>query len=53
MVIAWLDRILLSFPRESVDRVAMGLAAVAVLFVAALLVTVALAGGRAPAEGEG
>lgn len=32
-----LDRFLLSFPREGVDRFAMGLTALAIVFVAALV----------------
>lgn len=32
-----LDRFLLSFPREGVDRLAMGLTALAIVFVAALV----------------
>ena len=38
---AWLDRLLLSFPREAVDRLAMGLTAATVLFVVVLLGVVA------------
>lgn len=40
-MIAWLDRLLLSFPREAVDRLAMGLTAATVLFVVVLLGVVA------------
>ncbi len=45
-VLEWLDRILLSFARESVDRVAMAITAVALLVVALLLVYLALSPGR-------
>ena len=45
-VLEWLDRILLSFARESVDRAAMVIAAVALLVVALLLVYLALFPGR-------
>ncbi len=45
-VLAWLDRILLSFARESVDRVAMAITAAALLVVALLLVYLALSPER-------
>lgn len=41
-----LDRLLLSFSRQAVDRAAMVLAAAAALYVALLLISLALALGR-------
>lgn len=43
---AWLDRFLLGFARETVDWVAMGLTAAAVLFVALVLLAIVIAAGR-------
>lgn len=43
---AWLDRFLLGFARETVDGVAMGLTAAAILFVALLLLAILVALGR-------
>lgn len=46
---AWLDRFLLGFARETVDWVAMGLTAAAVLFVALVLLAIVIAAGRGQA----
>ena len=41
-----LDRLLLSFSRQAVDRLALGRTAAAALFVALLLISLALSLGR-------
>ncbi|MDP9373659.1 MAG: hypothetical protein M3Q65_14640 [Chloroflexota bacterium] len=49
----WLDRILLSPSRESVDQVGMALAAVTLIVVALILISLTLSLGRPPAGPDG